>query len=97
MARSSDCGNAAHIKAVPGRKRTEGLDPWLADLCASGCKESFVPDEEQHELRAIGGPASSWCARTDTAVQRIQKTLTEANIKLGIRDQRHGPHEMGRG
>ena len=67
--------NAAHIKAVPGRKTDMNDAMWIADLAAHGLiKASFVPDEEMHDLQLV---------REQTRhVQRIQKTLTEANIRL---------------
>ena len=40
--------NAAHIKAVPGRKTDMNDAMWIADLAAFGLiKASFVPEEEQ--------------------------------------------------
>jgi transposase len=39
--------NAAHIKAVPGRKTDMNDAMWIADLAAHGLiKASFVPDED---------------------------------------------------
>ena len=75
--------NAAHIKAVPGRKTDMKDSTWLADLAAFGLlKASFVPDEEQHELRALMRTRKQLVREQTRHVQRIQKTLTEANIKL---------------
>src|ERR1700729_332390 len=46
--------NAAHIKAVPGRKTDLNDAMWIADLAAHGLiKASFVPDEEMHDLRTL--------------------------------------------
>ena len=46
--------NAAHIKAVPGRKMDMNDAMWIADLAAHGLiKASFVPDEEMHDLRTL--------------------------------------------
>src|SRR5271157_329302 len=46
--------NAAHIKAVPGRKTDVNDAAWIADLAAFGLiKASFVPDEQLHELRTL--------------------------------------------
>jgi len=75
--------NAAHIKAVPGRKTDMNDATWLADLAAFGLiKASFVPDEEQHELRALMRTRKQLVREQTRHVQRIQKTLTEANIRL---------------
>src|SRR6266536_2028117 len=75
--------NAAHIKAVPGRKTDMKDSTWLADLAAFGLlKASFVPDEEQHELRALMRTRKQLVREQTRHVQRIQKTLAEANIKL---------------
>jgi len=75
--------NAAHIKAVPGRKTDMKDAEWLADLVAFGLiKASFVPDEEQHELRALMRTRKQLVREQTRHVQRIQKTLTEANIHL---------------
>src|SRR6202045_4563420 len=75
--------NAAHIKAVPGRKTDTNDATWLADLAAFGLiKASFVPDEEQHELRALMRTRKQLVREQSRHVQRIQKTLTEANIRL---------------
>lgn len=75
--------NAAHIKAVPGRKTDMKDAEWLADLVAFGLiRASFVPDEEQHELRALMRTRKQLVREQTRHVQRIQKTLTEANIRL---------------
>jgi transposase len=75
--------NAAHIKAVPGRKTDMNDATWLADLAAFGLvKASFVPDEEQHELRTLTRTRKQLVREQTRHVQRIQKTLTEANIRL---------------
>jgi transposase len=75
--------NAAHIKAVPGRKTDMKDAEWLADLAAFGLiKASFVPDEDQHELRALMRTRKQLVREQTRHVQRIQKTLTEANVRL---------------
>jgi transposase len=75
--------NAAHIKAVPGRKTDMNDAMWIADLAAHGLiKASFVPDEETHELRALTRTRKQLVREQTRHVQRIQKTLTEANIRL---------------
>jgi transposase len=56
---------------------------WIADLAAFGLiKASFVPDEEFHELRTLMRTRKQLVREQSRHVQRIQKTLTEANIRL---------------
>ena len=75
--------NAAHIKAVPGRKTDMNDAMWIADLAAHGLiKASFVPDEETHDLRTLTRTRKQLVREQTRHVQRIQKTLTEANIRL---------------
>jgi transposase len=75
--------NAAHIKAVPGRKTDMNDAMWIADLAAFGLiKASFVPDEEWHELRTLMRTRKQLVREQARHVQRIQKTLTEANIRM---------------
>jgi transposase len=75
--------NAAHIKAVPGRKTDVNDATWIADLAAFGLlKASFVPDEDQHELRTLMRTRKQLVREQSSHVQRIQKTLTEANIRM---------------
>jgi transposase len=75
--------NAAHIKNVPGRKTDMNDAMWLADLLACGLiKASFVPNEEMQELRALTRTRKQLVREQTRHVQRIEKTLTEANIKL---------------
>src|SRR5208282_1583302 len=75
--------NAAHIKAVPGRKTDVNDATWIADLAAFGLlKASFVPDEDVHELRTLMRTRKQLVREQSSHIQRIQKTLTEANIRL---------------
>ncbi len=75
--------NAAHIKAVPGRKTDMNDAMWIADLAAYGLiKASFVLDEAGHDLRALTRTRKQLIREQTRHVQRIQKTLTEANIRL---------------
>jgi transposase len=76
--------NAAHIKNVPGRKTDMNDAMWIADLLACGLiKASFVPPEEMQELRALTRTRKQLVREQTRHVQRIDKTLAEANIKLG--------------
>jgi transposase len=75
--------NAAHIKNVPGRKTDMNDAMWIADLLACGLiKASFVPLEEMQELRALTRTRKQLVREQTRHVQRIEKTLAEANIKL---------------
>jgi transposase len=75
--------NAAHIKNVPGRKTDLNDAMWIADLLAHGLiKASFVPDEAFQELRSLMRTRKQLVREQTRHVQRIQKTLEEANIKL---------------
>lgn len=75
--------NAAHIKNVPGRKSDLNDAMWIADLAACGLiKSSFVPEEPVQELRSLLRTRKQLGREQTRHVQRIQKTLAEANIKL---------------
>jgi transposase len=75
--------NAAHIKNVPGRKTDVDDAMWIADLVACGLiKASFVPEEEIQELRSLLRARKQLTREQASHIQRIQKTLEEANIKL---------------
>lgn len=75
--------NAAHIKNVPGRKSDMNDATWIADLLAHGLiKASFVPEEDFQELRSLLRTRKQLVREQTRHVQRIQKTLEEANVKL---------------
>jgi transposase len=75
--------NAAHIKAVPGRKTDMNDAMWIADLLACGLiRASFVPEEAIQELRALTRTRKQLVREQTRHTQRVQKTLEEANIKL---------------
>ncbi len=76
--------NAQHIKQVPGRKTDVRDCEWLADLLRHGLlKPSFVPDRPQRELRELTRYRTSLLRERAAEVNRLQKTLEGANIKLG--------------
>jgi transposase len=75
--------NAAHIKNVPGRKTDMNDAMWIADLMACGLiRASFVPEERFQDLRSLMRARKQLVREQTSHVQRIQKTLEEANIKL---------------
>jgi transposase len=76
--------NARHVKAVPGRKTDVRDSEWLADLLRHGLLQpSFVPDRAQRELRELTRYRASLVQERSREVNRLQKTLEGANIKLG--------------
>ena len=75
--------NAAHVKNVPGRKTDVNDATWLADLLAHGLiRGSFVPDTQTQEQRALLRTRKQLTRERTSHVQRLQKTLEQANIKL---------------
>jgi transposase len=75
--------NAAHVKVVPGRKRDVGDAQWLAELLRHGLlRGSFVPDRPARELRELTRYRSSLVHERTAEVNRLQKTLEGANLKL---------------
>ncbi len=56
---------------------------WLADLMAHGLiRASFVPDEPAQQMRDLPRTRKQMVRERSSHVQRIQKTLENANIKL---------------
>jgi transposase len=75
--------NAAHIKAVPGRKTDVRDCEWIADLLRHGLlTNSFVPDRPQRELRELTRYRTQLIRERASEVNRMQKVLEGANIKL---------------
>jgi transposase len=76
--------NAQHIKRVPGRKTDVSDSQWIAELLQHGLlSPSLVPDRPQRELRDLTRARSTFIADRARVVNRIQKVLEGANIKLG--------------
>ena len=75
--------NAAHVKNVPGRKTDVNDAMWLTDLMAHGLiRASFVPGEPTQQMRDLLRTRKQMVRERSSHVQRIQKTLEDANIKL---------------
>jgi transposase len=75
--------NAAHVKNVPGRKTDVNDATWIADLLAHGLiRGSFVPEPATQELRGLMRTRKQLVREQSSHIQRLQKTLEEANIKL---------------
>jgi transposase len=75
--------NAAHVKNLPGRKTDVSDAEWVVDLLAHGLiRASFVPDTQTQELRALLRTRKQLVREASSHIQRVQKTLEDANIKL---------------
>ena len=75
--------NASHMKALPGRKTDIKDAEWIADLLRHGLlKASYIPNREQRELREIARYRKSLIEERSREVNRLQKVLEGANIKL---------------
>ncbi len=74
--------NAAPVKAMPGRKTDVNDATWLADLLAPGLiRPSFVPPADVQALRDL--TRKPFIRKRGGHVQRIDKLLQGANLKLG--------------
>jgi transposase len=75
--------NAAHLKAVPGRKTDVRDAEWIADLLRHGLlRASFIPDRPARELRELTRYRTSLVRDRAAEVNRMAKVLEGANIKL---------------
>jgi transposase len=76
--------NAQHVKAIPGCKTDVKDCRWLAELLEYGLvPESLVPPRPQRDLRDLTRQRTSLNHDRARVVNRVQKTLEDANIKLG--------------
>src|SRR5262245_61997771 len=75
--------NAQHVAQVPGRKTDVKDAEWLAERLRHGLiRGSFVPDRAQRELRELTRYRTSLVEERTAAVNRLQKVLEGANVKL---------------
>jgi transposase len=75
--------NAQHISKVPGRKTDQSDAEWIAELMQYGLlKASFIPPVGQRELRELTRYRSTFVRERANLVNRVQKVLESANIKL---------------
>lgn len=75
--------NPQHVKALPGRKTDQKDAEWLADLLRHGLlRPSFIPPAPIRELRDLTRLRVSVVEDLNRVVNRIQKVLEDANIKL---------------
>ena len=76
--------NATHMQAVPGRKTDVKDSEWIADLLRHGVLHaSFIPPKPIRELRELTRYRKTLVAQRTAEVNRVQKLLEGANIKLG--------------
>jgi len=75
--------NAQHVKHVPGRKTDVCDAEWLAELLLHGLlTASFIPPKPQRALRDLTRYRSTLVHERTRVVNRVQKLLEGANIKL---------------
>jgi transposase len=75
--------NAAHIKAVPGRKTDVKDAEWIADCLKHGLlRPSFVKPRDQRELCELIRYRGSLIEERAREYNRMGKVLEGANIKL---------------
>ncbi len=75
--------NARDIKQVPGRKTDVSDAEWIAELLRHGLlRGSFVPPKPIRELRALTRHRKTLVREKARVINRIQKVLEDANIKL---------------
>lgn len=75
--------NAQHLSKVPGRKTDQSDAEWIAELLQHGLlRASFIPPIGQRELRELTRFRATFVRERATLVNRVQKVLESANIKL---------------
>lgn len=75
--------NSQHLKTVPGRKTDVKDAEWIATLLRHGLlRPSLIPDRSQRELRELTRYRTALIRERADEVNRLQKTLEGANIKL---------------
>jgi transposase len=75
--------NPAHVKNVPGRKTDVNDATWIGQLLECGVlRGSFVPPAEIRQLREITRYRRQLTEERSREVQRLQKLLEDANVKL---------------
>lgn len=75
--------NARESRNIPGRKSDTNDATWIADLLAHGLiRSSFVPPAANQELRDLTRTRKQLMRELSRHIQRIQKTLEDANLKL---------------
>jgi transposase len=76
--------NARHTKNLPGRKSDVQECQWPLKLHAFGLlNNSYQPTNEIRIARTRWRQRGNLVAEAGSAIQRMQKVLTEMNIQLG--------------
>lgn len=76
--------NARHVKHVPGRKTDVKDASWLCQLLEVGLLAgSFVPPPDVRRLRAVTRYRKQLIQARTSEIQRVEKTLEDAVVKLG--------------
>jgi transposase len=76
-------GNPKEMRNVPGRKSDVQDAVWIADLLAHGLiRSSYVPAAPIQALRDLTRTRTQLSRERARHVQRIQKVLEDANVKL---------------
>ena len=77
--------NAAHVKAVPGRKTDVKDSQWLAQLMEVGLlRGSFLPPEQVRAMRDFTRYQTKLTEERSREKQRLLKVLEAAGIKLDV-------------
>jgi transposase len=75
--------NPERVRAIPGRKTDVRDAEWLATLLRHGLvAPSFIPSREQRDLRELTRYRTAKVQERAREVNRLQKTLESANLKL---------------
>jgi transposase len=75
--------NPRQVKPPRNHKTDVADSEWIADLLRHGMiQPSFVPSREQRELRELTRYRTSLVQERSAEVNRLQKTLEGANVKL---------------
>ena len=75
--------NARHIKYVPGHKTDKKDSAWLCKLLLAGLlKPSYIPAQEQRELRDLTRYRKKLIESVSANKNRINRILEDCNVKL---------------
>ena len=82
--------NARHMKNVPGRRTDWHECQWLQYLHSVGLlRAAFRPETEVCAVRSIIRHRGDLIQMAVQHVQHMQKALTQMNLQISTRDQRH--------
>jgi transposase len=77
--------NPQHLKSIPGKKTDFEDGDRIADLLQHGLlRDSFVPPKPIRELRDLTRMRASLAQERTGIINRIEKTLEDPNLKLGV-------------